>query len=181
MNTRLMAVAIALAAATPLAAQSAKASRCPAIDTTARWYVKQRAWADDSRHAWSNDSLRTVLVHAAALDAHPDAGAGALLGYEIVGAAPNAPSSDAAPAIAMLRGLAQNRQATWPTKSVVGAAGVRAVWTLAKTFVLSFLVIWLRVSYPRLREDQLQRLAWQGLVPVALAQLALTGVVAVAL
>jgi NADH-quinone oxidoreductase subunit H len=57
--------------------------------------------------------------------------------------------------------------------------GVGAVWTLAKTFVLSFLVIWLRVSYPRLREDQLQRLAWQGLVPLALAQLALTGVVAV--
>jgi NADH-quinone oxidoreductase subunit H len=59
--------------------------------------------------------------------------------------------------------------------------GVGALWTLLKTFVLSFLVIWLRVSYPRLREDQLQRLAWQGLVPVALAQLALTGVVAVAL
>jgi NADH-quinone oxidoreductase subunit H len=57
--------------------------------------------------------------------------------------------------------------------------GVGAVWTLAKTFLLSFLVIWLRVSYPRLREDQLQRLAWQGLVPLALAQLALTGVVAV--
>ena len=58
-----------------------------------------------------------------------------------------------------------------------GAVGV--VWTLLKTFVLSFLVIWLRVAYPRLREDQLQRLAWQGLVPVALAQLALTGVIAV--
>jgi NADH-quinone oxidoreductase subunit H len=54
------------------------------------------------------------------------------------------------------------------------------VWTLAKTFLLAFVVIWLRVSYPRLREDQLQRLAWQGLVPLALAQLALTGVVAVA-
>ena len=60
-----------------------------------------------------------------------------------------------------------------------GAPGV--VWTLLKTFALSFVVIWLRVSYPRLREDQLQRLAWQGLVPVALAQLALTGVVAVAI
>jgi NADH-quinone oxidoreductase subunit H len=45
---------------------------------------------------------------------------------------------------------------------------------------LAFVVIWLRVSYPRLREDQLQRLAWQGLVPVALVQLALTGVVVVA-
>jgi NADH-quinone oxidoreductase subunit H len=30
---------------------------------------------------------------------------------------------------------------------------------------------------PRLREDQLQRLAWQVLVPAALLQLALTGVV----
>ena len=53
--------------------------------------------------------------------------------------------------------------------------------SLSITLVSSFLVIWLRVSYPRLREDQLQRLAWQGLVPVALGQLALTGVVAVAI
>ncbi|MDQ1667199.1 MAG: NADH-quinone oxidoreductase subunit [Actinomycetota bacterium] len=54
------------------------------------------------------------------------------------------------------------------------------LWTLLKTMVLAFVVIWLRVSYPRLREDQLQRLAWQGLVPIALLQLALTGVVVVA-
>ncbi len=54
------------------------------------------------------------------------------------------------------------------------------LWTLVKTFALAFVVIWLRVAYPRLREDQLQRLAWQGLVPLALAQLALTGVVVVA-
>jgi NADH-quinone oxidoreductase subunit H len=53
------------------------------------------------------------------------------------------------------------------------------VWTLVKTMALAFVVIWLRVAYPRLREDQLQRLAWQGLVPLALGQLALTGVVAV--
>jgi NADH-quinone oxidoreductase subunit H len=54
------------------------------------------------------------------------------------------------------------------------------VWTLVKVMALSFVVIWVRVTYPRLREDQLQRLAWLGLVPVALAQLVLTGVVAVA-
>ncbi|MBA3619326.1 MAG: NADH-quinone oxidoreductase subunit H [Actinomycetota bacterium] len=52
-----------------------------------------------------------------------------------------------------------------------------AAWTLVKIFALAFVVIWLRVSYPRLREDQLQRLAWVGLVPVALLQLLLTGVV----
>ncbi|MFD0885354.1 NADH-quinone oxidoreductase subunit NuoH [Streptosporangium algeriense] len=53
------------------------------------------------------------------------------------------------------------------------------VWTLLKTALLVFVVIWVRVSYPRLREDQLQRLAWVALVPLALLQLALTGVVRV--
>ena len=55
------------------------------------------------------------------------------------------------------------------------------LWTLLKVFALSFVVIWLRVSYPRLREDQLQRLAWAWLVPLSLLQLALTGVVKVAM
>lgn len=55
------------------------------------------------------------------------------------------------------------------------------VWTLIKVFALAFVVIWLRVSYPRLREDQLQKLAWTRLVPLALVQLALTGVVKVAI
>jgi NADH-quinone oxidoreductase subunit H len=55
------------------------------------------------------------------------------------------------------------------------------LWTLIKVFAVSFLVIWLRVSYPRLREDQLQKLCWLVLVPVALAQLVLTVVVRVAI
>ncbi|MFG3441179.1 NADH-quinone oxidoreductase subunit NuoH [Nonomuraea sp. NPDC047897] len=55
------------------------------------------------------------------------------------------------------------------------------LWTLVKVFVLAFVVIWLRVSFPRLREDQLQKLAWAGLVPLALVQLAVTGVVKVLL
>jgi NADH-quinone oxidoreductase subunit H len=54
------------------------------------------------------------------------------------------------------------------------------LWTLIKVFALAFVVIWLRASYPRLREDQLQKLAWTALVPLSLVQLALTGVVAVA-
>jgi len=53
------------------------------------------------------------------------------------------------------------------------------LWTLAKLFVVGFVIIWLRVSYPRLREDQLLVLAWLRLVPLALGQLALTGVVEV--
>src|SRR5919198_2532054 len=48
------------------------------------------------------------------------------------------------------------------------------LWTLLKVFAVSFVIIWLRVSYPRLREDQLQRLCWLVLVPLALLQLVLT-------
>jgi NADH-quinone oxidoreductase subunit H len=57
------------------------------------------------------------------------------------------------------------------------SAELGPVWTLLKIFLLAFVVIWVRVSYPRLREDQLQRLAWTALVPLALLQLAVTGVV----
>ncbi len=54
------------------------------------------------------------------------------------------------------------------------------LWTLVKGALVAVVVIWLRVSWPRLREDQLQRLAWAALVPAGLAQVALTGVVVVA-
>ena len=42
------------------------------------------------------------------------------------------------------------------------------VWMFAKIGALSFVVIWLRATYPRLREDQLQRFAWLTLIPVSL-------------
>jgi NADH-quinone oxidoreductase subunit H len=61
------------------------------------------------------------------------------------------------------------------------AADLGWLWTLIKVFAVSFVVIWFRVAYPRLREDQLQRLCWQVLVPVALVQLVLTAGVRVAL
>ncbi|GAA2519696.1 complex I subunit 1 family protein [Pilimelia columellifera] len=54
------------------------------------------------------------------------------------------------------------------------------LWTLLKVFAVSFVIIWVRVAFPRLREDQLQRLCWLGLVPVALGQLVLTAGVVVA-
>jgi NADH-quinone oxidoreductase subunit H len=53
------------------------------------------------------------------------------------------------------------------------------LWTLLKTGLIAFGVIWVRVAWPRLREDQLQRLAWGVLVPVGLAQLLLTAVVVI--
>ncbi|MCI1261996.1 MAG: NADH-quinone oxidoreductase subunit NuoH [Tetrasphaera jenkinsii] len=49
-------------------------------------------------------------------------------------------------------------------------------WTLLKGFVIALLLIWIRVSWPRLREDQLQRFAWLTLIPLALLQLVITAV-----
>ncbi|MDQ4008538.1 MAG: NADH-quinone oxidoreductase subunit NuoH [Actinomycetota bacterium] len=53
------------------------------------------------------------------------------------------------------------------------------LWTLLKAALVAFAVIWARVALPRMREDQLQKLAWKVLVPLALAQLAITSVGAV--
>jgi NADH:ubiquinone oxidoreductase subunit H len=50
-------------------------------------------------------------------------------------------------------------------------------WTLLKVFGVAFVIIWVRVTFPRLRVDQVQRLCWQVLVPLALAQLVLTAAV----
>jgi len=46
---------------------------------------------------------------------------------------------------------------------------------LGKTFLLVFTMIWFRWTFPRFREDQLQNLAWKVLIPLALANIILTG------
>ena len=45
------------------------------------------------------------------------------------------------------------------------------LWMMGKIFALSFVVIWVRVTFPRLREDQLQRFTWLWLTPLALLQI----------
>jgi len=42
------------------------------------------------------------------------------------------------------------------------------LWMFGKIFALSFVIVWLRATFPRLREDQLQRFAWIQLVPITL-------------
>ena len=43
-----------------------------------------------------------------------------------------------------------------------------------KMMALSFLVMWVRFSFPRFREDQLQRFAWKVLIPLAIANIVVT-------
>ena len=52
---------------------------------------------------------------------------------------------------------------------------------LLKISALVFFIIWIRWTWPRLREDQLQRLAWRWLIPVALANIAVISIFKVAL
>jgi NADH-quinone oxidoreductase subunit H len=54
------------------------------------------------------------------------------------------------------------------------------LWMAAKIGALSFFIIWLRATYPRVREDQLQRGSWLALIPLALLQVLVVSIVKVA-
>jgi NADH-quinone oxidoreductase subunit H len=45
---------------------------------------------------------------------------------------------------------------------------------LTKMLLVSFLVFWVRFTYPRFREDQLQQLAWKILIPLSLVNILAT-------
>jgi NADH-quinone oxidoreductase subunit H len=49
-----------------------------------------------------------------------------------------------------------------------------------KIMLVAFLMFWVRFTYPRLREDQLQALAWKVLIPIGLLNIVLTGIFKVA-
>ena len=51
------------------------------------------------------------------------------------------------------------------------------VWFLGKTFVVVWLLMWIRWTFPRLRIDQILKLEWKYLMPLALFNLVLMTVV----
>jgi NADH-quinone oxidoreductase subunit H len=50
----------------------------------------------------------------------------------------------------------------------------------AKVMFVAFLIFWMRFSFPRLREDQLQGFAWKFLIPLSLVNIVATGILKVA-
>jgi NADH-quinone oxidoreductase subunit H len=54
-------------------------------------------------------------------------------------------------------------------------------WFLIKSFVFLYIFIWVRATLPRYRYDQLMRLGWKVLIPLAIANLLITAAVKVAL
>jgi NADH-quinone oxidoreductase subunit H len=52
-------------------------------------------------------------------------------------------------------------------------------WFLIKSFVFLYIFVWVRATLPRYRYDQLMRLGWKMLIPLAIANLVVTGIVRV--
>ena len=139
MMKRSLVLASVLAVAPALAgAQQKKSAPTRALDAgqacrmspSADWVKRQAEWFDDSKHDWKNDALRTALLAAAGLTA--PLAAPVQRGVQIDGKdAPLGPT--AAAMVEQLKQLASTRGSEWPTKSVVGAAGVHAVYLLAQT------------------------------------------------
>lgn len=57
------------------------------------------------------------------------------------------------------------------------SAWTGAVWFLIKVYLLMFVMIWIRWTYPRVRFDQLMNLCWKYLIPFSLVNLILTAVI----
>ena len=103
-----------------------RAPHCTLPDTSSEWYRKQREWLSDVKHDWSDEAFRNSLVGAAGLMATAlPAQTGVQREDSTIGAADTA-------VLGRLRTLAATRGSTWPTRSIVGAAGVRAVWILVQ-------------------------------------------------
>ena len=70
----------------------------------------------------------------------------------------------------------------WSVPWVHGTAAdfLGPIVLVVKMLFVAFLMFWARFTYPRLREDQLQALAWKWLIPIALVNILLTGIFKVA-
>ncbi len=50
---------------------------------------------------------------------------------------------------------------------------------VVKMLLITFVIYWVRFTYPRFREDQLQTFAWKFLIPLSLVNIAITGLLKV--
>jgi NADH-quinone oxidoreductase subunit H len=67
-----------------------------------------------------------------------------------------------------------------PAHNMLLADVLGPIVLFVKVMLVAFLMFWARFTYPRLREDQLQALAWKWLIPIALLNILATGVLKVA-
>jgi hypothetical protein len=103
------------------------AAQCK-IPNSAPWIAKQNAWFGEPGQRWTDDTLRTQLMAAAGIEGLlvPPVDLGAEFRKEIF-----APTPTARAMVDVLTKLSSTRGSVWPTKTVVGAAGVHSVFILA--------------------------------------------------
>src|SRR5437588_5923023 len=71
----------------------------------------------------------------------------------------------------------------FPNVAMLSFLGVVPAWAwfLIKSFLFLYFFIWIRATLPRYRYDQLMRLGWKVLIPLAILNLVVTGIVKVML
>jgi NADH-quinone oxidoreductase subunit H len=60
---------------------------------------------------------------------------------------------------------------------VHGVAIIPFVWFMIKTYILVFVLVWIRVTVPRLQVDQLMSFAWKILIPLGLFNIGASGAI----
>ncbi|MFD1020102.1 NADH-quinone oxidoreductase subunit NuoH [Thalassobacillus hwangdonensis] len=55
--------------------------------------------------------------------------------------------------------------------------GLGAIWFTMKFIIILFLFMWMRITFPRLRADQLMEFGWKILLPIALANIFLSAII----
>ena len=70
----------------------------------------------------------------------------------------------------------------WSIPGIHGTAAdlLGPIVLVTKLMAVAFIMFWVRFTYPRLREDQLQAVAWKYLIPIALANVIVTAILKVA-
>jgi NADH-quinone oxidoreductase subunit H len=62
-----------------------------------------------------------------------------------------------------------------PLQTFLGGPALTGLfWFLLKVFVVLYLYLWIRATFPRYRYDQLMRLGWKWLIPLGLAHVVVT-------
>ena len=126
---RILAIFALLPAAALAQAKPARTTAECRVRPTDAWVKRQAEFFDESKHDWTNDSLRVALLAAAGITsplAMP-----ANTGVQLIDRSPVLGPTAAAMSD-RLKTLAATRGSAWPTKSVVGAAGTHAVYLLAQ-------------------------------------------------
>jgi hypothetical protein len=126
---RILAMSALLPVAALAQAKSVRTTAACRVRPTDAWVKRQAEFFDESKHDWTNDSLRVALLAAAGITA--PLAMPANTGVQLVDRSPVLGSTAAAMS-GQLKTLAATRGSTWPTKSVVGAAGTHAVYLLAQ-------------------------------------------------